>query len=173
MERLLLIWVVLSREWTEGSAGPCTIRKYRRTDQQGQKQGQRARAVLMGTGEGPAGACSLARQSWGAAEPFLRAGRQEPLAGKERSRVTAPSHPCTLVSGATPILFGFECLRIVLEGNTDSFFKIFRGTEQTGLSSFRQAAPLQGGTVVGCRVGGQRMSISPLPPSLASSSQCV
>lgn len=76
--------------------------------------------------------------SW---EPAIGVGRQEPPAGKERHRVTATLSPLSSGLRSAPILFGFECLRIVLEGNTDSFV-IFGGVEQTGLSSFRPAAHL-------------------------------
>lgn len=93
--------------------------------------------------------------SW---EPVIRVGRQEPPAGKERYWVTATLSLLSFGLRSAPILFGFECLRIVLEGNTDSFV-IFGGVEQTGLSSFRPAAHLQGETVVGC-TGGDRGCLS-------------
>lgn len=69
------------------------------------------------------GACN---QSW------------ETRATSREGETQGDSHPLTTVLRSAPILFDFECLRIVLEGNTDSFV-IFGGVEQTGLSSFRPA----------------------------------
>lgn len=95
----------------------------------------------METREGPAGACSSSRQSWSSSESVPRARKQEPPSGKERQRAT---DTCSLLSSglrSRPILFDFECLRIVLEGNTDSFFMIFGGVERTGLLFWTGSSP--------------------------------